>query len=172
MRKVIKKICLLGEECVGKTSITRRYVHNSFSEDYKSTIGVSLCQKSIKTEYLNMSLMIWDLEGDREPEDFPTDYIQGAHGSLIVADITRPITFVKAFKFAKLFLSINRDATCVLALNKMDLLSETDVVNVIEELKENDKFNANVFSAIVPSSAKNDANIERIFRKIVGEPND
>ena len=38
-RKFIRKVCLLGDGGVGKTSLIRRYVFDSFSDDYIVTFG-------------------------------------------------------------------------------------------------------------------------------------
>ncbi len=40
-----KKICLLGDFSVGKTSLVERFVYNRFSDRYLSTIGVKISKK-------------------------------------------------------------------------------------------------------------------------------
>jgi len=43
--KVSKKIVLLGHFGVGKSSLIKRFVENTFSEDYKVTIGEHIFKK-------------------------------------------------------------------------------------------------------------------------------
>ena len=43
-----KKICMLGAFGVGKTSLVRSFVESIFSEDYLSTIGVQISQKTVQ----------------------------------------------------------------------------------------------------------------------------
>ena len=45
--KLSKKVTLVGPFGVGKTSIFRRYIDETFSEDYKSTLGVQIQKKAI-----------------------------------------------------------------------------------------------------------------------------
>ena len=42
-----KKICLLGDAAVGKTSLVRRFVYNLFDDKYLSTIGVKVSRKTV-----------------------------------------------------------------------------------------------------------------------------
>ena len=61
-----KKICLLGDFAVGKTSLVRRFVDNQFSDTYLSTIGVKISRKLLSVEENHtLQIIIWDLE---EPE--------------------------------------------------------------------------------------------------------
>lgn len=48
MKIVQKKICLLGDFAVGKTSLIRRYVEERFDESYLSTIGVHMSRKRLE----------------------------------------------------------------------------------------------------------------------------
>lgn len=39
------KICILGDEAVGKTSIISRFMYDKFASDYKITIGIDFVSK-------------------------------------------------------------------------------------------------------------------------------
>ena len=41
------KVCLIGEAAVGKTSLIRRYVENSFDDRYISTLGSKVSLKRL-----------------------------------------------------------------------------------------------------------------------------
>ena len=43
-----RKICLLGDFAVGKTSLVSRYVHNVFSDRYLTTVGVKIDTRVIE----------------------------------------------------------------------------------------------------------------------------
>ncbi|HSN77984.1 MAG TPA: GTP-binding protein, partial [Anaerolineae bacterium] len=42
MLSLSKKVCLLGDFAVGKTSLVRRFVYDLFEDKYLSTIGVKV----------------------------------------------------------------------------------------------------------------------------------
>lgn len=85
---------VLGHFGVGKTSLIRRFVTNTFSESYKVSIGVHISKKVVilpKGE--SISLILWDLEGTDDPGSIRTSYLLGTHGALFVFDLSRPSTF-------------------------------------------------------------------------------
>ena len=50
-----KKICLLGDPAVGKSSLIRKYVYNQFSEVYVSTIGTEVTKRDVCVNFNNNS---------------------------------------------------------------------------------------------------------------------
>lgn len=61
---VPKKVLLVGNFGVGKTSLIRRFVLNEFSEDYISTIGVRVSTKLVTIDSQTIKLLIWDVAGN------------------------------------------------------------------------------------------------------------
>ena len=60
-RIIQKKICLLGDFAVGKTSLIRRFVEDRFDDRYLSTIGVKISRKPMEMSEFTLNLLIWDL---------------------------------------------------------------------------------------------------------------
>ena len=167
MNRVIKKVCLLGEESVGKTSLVQRFVYDRFSEVYKSTIGVSLSKKTIVSGSTETVLMVWDLEGNSEPSRLPQDYMRGAHFALAVADLSRPETMAKAALFSRSFLKLNPHSSCILALNKSDLMPGATKESFFRELPDSSEFET-LFMQITLTSAKTGGNTDVLFNYISG----
>ena len=136
MSAITKKICLLGDFSVGKTSLTRRFVENIFSDQYLSTVGVKISRKSlqIKTELdtHQVNLLIWDLEGHTRFKSITPSYLKGASGSIIVADLTRSKTLNNLSQHLDLFLEINPQGSVIIALNKADLIPQEKLAKLIE----------------------------------------
>lgn len=92
--KTSKKIILLGHFGVGKSSLIRQFVENTFTSDYKVTIGVHILKKEVTlAPEEKISLIIWDLEGYDDIKKTRASYLLGTHGFIYVFDVTRPATF-------------------------------------------------------------------------------
>ena len=130
-RVLARKVCLLGDFAVGKTSLVDRLVHNRFEAKYVSTIGVRVSQKSVAvpqaSELVMVNLMLWDLAGSEEFDRVRQSYLRGAAGGLLVCDLTRAETLERlAFHAAQ----ARQAPTCgplVILANKADLAEERAV---------------------------------------------
>lgn len=92
--QVSKKVVVLGHFGVGKTSLIRRIVEDSFSDTYKVSIGVHITKKTIKISGdSSVSLVLWDLEGTDQLEQIRSSYLLGTHALVYVFDVSRPSTF-------------------------------------------------------------------------------
>jgi len=148
------KIVLIGNFGVGKTSLIRRFVENSFSEEYLSTIGVSISKKTID----NATIMIWDIEGHTEFKPIFKQYLLGAKGFIIVADLLREDTIEQIKGHIRLCHEVIKDAPLCIALNKSDIphsLSDEEIL----KLKNFDESIINVLK----TSAKNGDAVEELF---------
>lgn len=122
-----KKVVLLGEIGVGKTSLIRRFVLDRFETSYKGTIGFNIYTSSVlgvghdgKT---NLELLIWDTDGDEAARLLQrTPVIQGTSGVLIVADLSRPRTIHTMLSLARACDMHIPGRHIHLLLNKADLV--------------------------------------------------
>jgi small GTP-binding protein len=57
------KTIVVGNMGVGKTSLVRRFVNNSFQNDYKATIGVDFEVQQFRILNNNFNMQIWDTAG-------------------------------------------------------------------------------------------------------------
>ena len=46
-KKIMKKMCVIGEAAVGKTSLIRRFVYDKFNDKYIATLGTKTTAKTI-----------------------------------------------------------------------------------------------------------------------------
>lgn len=159
------KVIIVGEPGVGKTSLVKKFVSGRFTRDYRVSIGANLFVKDlILNPDIEITIQIWDIAGQEKWEKMRHLYYKGAHGALIVGDITRGNTFEQLNEFW------NPDLTqfCgeipkILVVNKVDLkptISNREVENLAQSINAN----TSIFT-----SAKNGQNVEEAFRKIAKE---
>lgn len=130
MIKISKKICLLGDFAVGKTSLVRRFVYDMFDDKYLSTIGVKVSRKTlavtVNDQPADLTLMLWDLAGSEEFDRVRASYLLGAAGAVLVCDLTRPETLLNLAGYANDLLQNQPKTKIVLAANKSDLTEQTE----------------------------------------------
>jgi small GTP-binding protein len=123
-----KKVCLLGDFAVGKTSLVMRFVESRFDERYLSTIGVKVDRKVLRLPSargtVELTMMLWDLAGGPRRGPVVAGYYRGASGAIIACDLTRPETLDSAAGYAQEFVAANPAAKLVMAANKADLEDE------------------------------------------------
>lgn len=162
-----KKILLVGDGAVGKTSLVRRFVHDLFSDRYIVTIGTKTSRKALKLEYdaedlsVNLQLGIWDILGQKEGARAHELYFKGADGAILVCDLTRPETLASVPEWSKRVEALCGKLPAVLVANKQDAKDERKVGD--EEVAEVAKgLGVSWFQA----SAKTGLNVEAFFHEV------
>uniref|UniRef100_A0A3Q3W8T9 Ras-related protein Rab n=1 Tax=Mola mola TaxID=94237 RepID=A0A3Q3W8T9_MOLML len=119
------KVLVIGDLGVGKTSIIRRYVHQTYSTNYRATIGVDFALKVLNWDSETVRLQLWDIAGQERFGNMTRVYYREAMGALIVFDVTRQATFEAVAKWkedldSKLTLADGQSIAVVLLANKCD----------------------------------------------------
>lgn len=129
------KLLIIGDAGVGKSSILVRFADNIFTPSYITTIGVDfkirtieLNGQKIKLQVTNNSLkiviksvfQIWDTAGQERFRTITATYYRGAHGVLVVFDVTEPHTFLNVKKWLSEISNHCDDVPRVLVGNKLD----------------------------------------------------
>ena len=166
MRTITKKIILTGSFAVGKTSLISRFVYQSFSSTYKTTLGVKIDRKTVAlNEELSVNMVIWDIGGEQSQQRIPESYYLGSSGVIYVYDISRPSGFVQlsadiAFLNEKL-----KNVPVLVVGNKIDLIDEMS----LEEVKQIIPVDTHFYT-----SAKSGIHVEEVFislaQQIVHDP--
>ena len=82
------KLLLIGDSNVGKTSLLLRYLDNTFSDKYITTIGVEFKSKDITLNNKTYKIHIWDTAGQERYKSITRNFYKHAEGIIFVYDIT------------------------------------------------------------------------------------
>ena len=170
MRELSKKVCLLGDFAVGKTSLVRRFVYDLFDDKYLSTIGVKVSRKTVSVPaggVLHLNMMLWDMSSEGGLERVRSSYLRGAAGALLVCDLTRPQTLDSLTVYAHELRAANAQTRLIVVGNKHDLVEKLSAEDTSGISTEHLKSVAGGLG--VPwylTSAKTGEAVEEIFRHL------
>ncbi|RRR73967.1 MAG: GTP-binding protein [Candidatus Viridilinea halotolerans] len=166
MSAVARKICLLGDFAVGKTSLIRRFVEGRFDESYLSTIGVQISRRTVTLAApdVTLNLYVWDTAGSEPFTAVVRSYYQGARGAILVCDLTRPDTLQSLTKYVREMSAVNKAMAFVVVGNKVDLAGQREISDaMLDEAAQ--QYNAPWFL----SSARTGENVEEAFQVLAGQ---
>lgn len=161
MSVVQRKVCMLGATSVGKSSLVRRFVESIFSEKYHSTIGVKIDRKLVQVGDAQVSLLLWDLQGEDEFQSVRLSYLRGASGLIFVADGTRPETLATTRAIRASAEETVGNVPSLLLLNKADLADAWVLDDAFVEA------NGPSGIPVFRTSAKTGDNVEAAFESLV-----
>lgn len=168
--KIKLKVCLSGESAVGKTSLIRRFVYDTFEDRYIATMGAKVTKKESRVELpgsgvqYHAVLSIWDIMGAKGLRELLREaYFHGTQGILAVCDLTRPETLADLESWRTSIEKVIAGKVPVYVLaNKVDLVGET-------RLSEADvqSFCRGWECPYLLTSAKTGENVEEAFRGLI-----
>ena len=168
LKEIQKKILILGDGSVGKTSLIRRLVVDKFDDRYIATIGTKITAKDLQVEMdrqkIYLKLQIWDILGQKGYRKLYNSSFRGVDGIFMVADITRKDTLMSLKNYwIPLVNKVAGVVPFVILANKSDLIERA-------EFNENDlKEFASVYKVpSYPTSAKCGETVQRAF-EILGK---
>ncbi|MHA1685687.1 MAG: Rab family GTPase [Candidatus Heimdallarchaeaceae archaeon] len=160
--RTIKKIVLIGDARVGKTSLVRRYVTGMFNPAYQITLGTTIMKKEV--EYIDhlVIVSIWDVGGQEVFREIRSKYYYGSSGALAVCDASKYETYENLAKWVKSFYEIVGEKPIIFIANKIDLpeleVTEEDMKKLTKKFKH---------SRYLMTSAKENVGVEQAFYDIV-----
>ena len=158
------KVIMAGDGAVGKTSIVKRYVSRTFTQDYLSTLGVQVSSKDFTfDDGKTIKLLIWDVAGQYVFASVRSMYYRDATVALVVFDVTNRDTFDNVSKWVREARDVEPSLAIILVGNKVDLTLERDVSE-----KEAEALVARLnLAGYVETSARTGQGINELFKKVV-----
>jgi small GTP-binding protein len=192
-----KLVIMLGDKETGKTSILQKYTKCIFQEIYKETCGVDFYNKEIRlcdiskmtsanatnistsrTSILNDSVLLnlWDTSGlENDKKILPKNLYKNASGFIVCCsyDSLESLTNIKIWlthinnNFTN---NIKKDTPVLIICNKFDIphkmkkFGDKEIQITMQEILKEFLFNIKIYHEV---SAKDNINIEYVFRKLI-----
>ncbi|KAF9116446.1 GTP-binding protein of the rab [Mortierella sp. AM989] len=167
------KLLLIGDSGVGKSCLLLRFADDTYTESYISTIGVDFKIRTIELEGKTVKLQIvrklayagyafgthWDTAGQERFRTITSSYYRGAHGIIVVYDVTDQDTFANVKQWLA---EIDRYASE--GVNKLLVGNKSDLTNKkVVEYTAAKEFADQLAIPFLETSAKSATNVEQAF---------
>ncbi|TNJ26553.1 Rab11 [Giardia muris] len=161
------KLVLIGDSAVGKSNILSRFTANKFSASSVATIGVEFTTKALSVDVngrmVATRLQCWDTAGQERYRSITSSYYRGAHGCLLVYDVTKRASFEHCRDWLReLRATATMQTRVILVGNKIDLRHLREVPP-----EEAAAYAAQEQIAYVETSASSGQGVEDAFRRLV-----
>ena len=158
------KIITIGDSSVGKSSIIKRLVYNTFTENIASTIGMNIAVHKVTLKngkIINLRLV--DTAGQERYKSLAKNYFTNTDAALFVFDLNNSESFdnistwIKEFEENK---TKDLDIPKYLIGNKNDLFCNVNEQSIKKFLSKNKDFK------YMSTSAKSNNNIKELFQEL------
>lgn len=154
------KILLLGSQGVGKSSLLGRFADNEFMDTYRTTVGVDFKIRTVDIDDKVVKLQLWDTAGQERFKTVTNTYFRGAHGVIVVYDITDPKSFsqINEYWLKEVEMHAPPNAALMIVGNKSDLDDDRSV-----DQRKAKEFAKNKEALFLETSAKDGDNVNKAF---------
>jgi Ras-related protein Rab-1A len=153
------KIVIIGDSGVGKSCMLLRFADGTFTDSFISTIGVDFKIKTLRIDDKKIKLQIWDTAGQDRFKSITSSYYRGAHGIILVYDITDKQSFANIETWLG---DIERYG--LKTVNKLLIGNKCDLTDQREVDYETGQHLANELNiSFIETSAKDSTNINDAF---------
>ena len=163
MKKEISfKVITIGDAGVGKTSIIRRFIYNTFNTNAMSTIGVSFSVKEITLKNgVKVSIKLIDTAGQEKYRSLSKSYFKNTDGVLFVFDLNNLDSFKNISEWVELYKQndCGKGIPIYLIGNKSDLEIKVEQ-KLIDDFTKEQNFKYEAVSAL------SNLNIELLFQDL------
>lgn len=159
------KLLLIGDSSVGKSSILLRFCDNTFQEGTVNLTSVDFKTKTILVDNKPVQLQVWDTAGQERFRTITSSFYRGAHGIIVVYDITDQGTFNNVKLWMQEIQRYASAGVCKMLVGNKTDLDDRRVVGTSTAKEYADGLSI----PFLETSAKTGAEIEKAFQKLTDE---
>jgi small GTP-binding protein len=158
--ETLVKMLIIGESAVGKSCLLLRFAEGKFTESFLTTIGIDFKVRHVEIDDAKIKLQIWDTAGQEKFRTITKAYYRGAHGILLVYDVTSIESFNQTRQWMQSIQENMSDPVAVIFVgNKCDM-ERTVLKEEAQELAN--EFNVEYFE----TSAKTGDGVDQTFMRL------
>lgn len=161
------KVLIIGNSCVGKTSLLLRHVDGKFTEEVAGTIGVDYRANTYIRDSRRYDLQIWDTAGQDRFRNVTRVYYRDANAALLVFDLSNHESFEAIERWHKqLFEQVGEKTASKLIV--MLVGNKCDKSHLKVELPEIQGLAAKLkISTYIQTSAKQGTRVNEVFDQLL-----
>jgi small GTP-binding protein len=165
--QMAKKVLLIGDPSVGKTSLVRKFVLDIFDDKYLTTLGTKVTNKTmiLNSPELNknveLKMLIWDVMGQKEYKLIQESAYQGSSGAIVVGDLSRKETLDNLGNWVSDLFNISGVIPLLFVANKLDLIDTASA-----DVTELENLSMSYEAPYYLTSAKTGENVENAFHAL------
>lgn len=153
------RLLLVGDSGVGKTCILIRFVENTYTSAYISTIGVDFKVRTLEIDGKKVKLQIWDTAGQERFYTITAPCYRRAMGIMVVYDVSDEKSYINVSKWmTKIKENTGKNVNKILIANKCDLEKKRKVTK-----ERGESLAADLEIPYVEMSALSSSNIDEAF---------
>jgi len=164
-----QKVILCGEYGVGKSSLFRRFMTNTFttSTDRQSTMGLDNYGKVYSVKNKQLKLQLWDTGGMERVASITSSYYKYSEAAILVFALDNPDTFHILSQHLLDIVTYAENAKIFLCGNKFDLKSRVAITD--SDMEAFCEQCHNLVSGIFKVSCKTGEGVEEMFSEIANQ---
>ena len=134
------KILLLGDSGVGKSSLILRWTEDRYLATLTGTVGVNFKSKKVTIDEEAVHIQVWDTAGQQQFHKITTSYYRGAHGIMVVYDVSDPESLANVEYWIKnIKTHASPSVRLLLVGNKTDLRAKWLAAQTATSARSNDE---------------------------------
>lgn len=158
----IKRVVMIGDSSVGKTSLVCALFEKAFNTGYQETIGAAFHTFSSE-EKPGMQMQIWDTAGQERYRALGPVYYRNTSAAILVYDCSRVFSLPALNEWLTAFRDVvGLKIPVFIVANKIDLF-ETEP----ESIAEGERWAESQGLRFIKASAKTGYNVKMLFEKVL-----
>ena len=156
---------IIGNSGVGKFSLLTRFIDDTFSDRFLSTIGLDFKVKTLDIDSKSCKLQIWDTAGKEKFRNIISSYYRQSQGIMLVYDITDLESFQNLNSWIiEIEKNASKNVYKILVGNKCDMEGERKI-----SAEQGKDFASQYGMKFIETSAKESTNISEAFIEMTKE---